>query len=290
MWLYRLLDRVFPKSLTAKVFLLAFVGTHVPLVAAILFALLAAPSIAEMRPVIMVLFIATLVGAAGTLFGLRALLTPIRLASAAAAAYEARRQVPNLPRRYRDEAGRLLDVVQRLTERADTILRATEAAADHDPLTGLLNRRGFEKTVARQRTAGLRGALLIIDLDHFKRINDRFGHATGDDVLIAVASAIRGAIRKIDCVGRFGGEEILVFLSGATEEGSRIRAESLRRTIAETDHREAGTVTASIGVAVTDTGRESFDVLFRAADAALYEAKRAGRNRVVFAGDPAPAP
>lgn len=303
MWLYRALDRVFPTSLTAKVFVLAFVGTHVPLVAAVVFAILAAPDVAPTQPALIVLLLATAAGAVGTLLGLRALLKPIRIASEAAAAYDAGRTVPSLPRDYRDEAGRLLDVLQRLTERAETTLRDTEAAAERDPLTGLFNRRGFERRIARYvggsadpASEGVGGdlaalppiptpgALLIVDLDRFKDVNDRFGHAVGDTVLVDVATVVRQTIRNTDLVGRFGGEELVVFLPGAGEAGATVRAEAVRTAIASRIATPAGPVTVSIGVAVATDPAEPFVPLFARADAALYEAKAAGRNQVRLAG------
>jgi diguanylate cyclase (GGDEF)-like protein len=154
-----------------------------------------------------------------------------------------------------------------------------------DPLTGLFNRNALEQRLSElhgQPTSadeGLSHALLLCDLDHFKRVNDRLGHAAGDAVLQDIAYTMRATLRAGDSIYRVGGEEILVVLPGAGEEGALEIAERLR--VAVRERRPVGVaVTVSIGVAVSRPGPLDTDELVGLADAALYSAKAAGRDRV----------
>jgi diguanylate cyclase (GGDEF)-like protein len=158
--------------------------------------------------------------------------------------------------------------------------------AMHDPLTGLLNRRALEERFAHEtgQQAAPRLALVLLDLDHFKRINDRHGHARGDAVLRDFGSALRGGLRASDALFRIGGEEFALLLPGANADSALRRVESLRTLVASwqlggLDER----VTFSAGVAAAGAGRSDLNALLQAADAALYEAKNAGRNRSVKA-------
>jgi diguanylate cyclase (GGDEF)-like protein len=164
-----------------------------------------------------------------------------------------------------------------------------------DPLTGLLNRAALAQHVADLRSAPNsitpgRLGLLIADLDHFKRINDEHGHATGDAVLCDVAYAIRGALRSLDSAYRLGGEEFLILLPDASVEGVLNVGERLRAAVRECSRPEVA-VSISLGGAVDDVEGLDFSALSARADAALYEAKHAGRDRVRVrtAADPAPA-
>jgi diguanylate cyclase (GGDEF)-like protein len=157
-----------------------------------------------------------------------------------------------------------------------------------DGLTGLLNHRGSQERVRREveqaRQAGRGVSLVVLDLDHFKLINDSHGHAEGDKALAAAAGRLRQAVREGDAVGRLGGEEFLLVLPGLTLAEGRDVAERAREAFEET--RLGGLhVTASMGVAAAHGDDVAYQPLFRAADAALYEAKRSGRNRVVVVGD-----
>jgi diguanylate cyclase (GGDEF)-like protein len=158
--------------------------------------------------------------------------------------------------------------------------------ASLDSLTSVLNRRAFttlvEAYLTEIRARDSRGALLVVDADHFKCINDRFGHESGDEALKEIARAIKGMLRNTDIVGRIGGEEFAVFLPGSTAEQARSAAERIRSSIAETDFQPAGgraLLSVSVGGAAFDK-RLSFAELFRIADQQLYLAKNAGRNRV----------
>jgi diguanylate cyclase (GGDEF)-like protein len=157
-----------------------------------------------------------------------------------------------------------------------------------DGLTGLPNRRYLEElldTVIPRRRTGDRLGILMIDLDHFKHLNDRFGHATGDRVLRAVAETISNAVRLEDTPARYGGEEFVVVLRRASSDQAADVAERIRAEIAAIPPVEMSLterITVSIGVAVADNAAPT-DVreLIDAADSALYRAKKQGRNRVV---------
>jgi diguanylate cyclase (GGDEF)-like protein len=164
--------------------------------------------------------------------------------------------------------------------------------ASTDALTGLTNRRSFleiaERELARSRRYGSPLALVLVDLDHFKHVNDRFGHLAGDQVLIGAAHALAGGLRDVDVIARHGGEEFAILLPQTELAGAREVAERSARKLAETtilvDSTEPVHVTASMGVASTAGSRAtSLDDLLRRADAALYAAKRAGRDRVEVA-------
>ena len=161
------------------------------------------------------------------------------------------------------------------------------AAAVRDPLTRLLNRRGLTEGLQahfRSRTAGP-AQLLIVDIDHFKRINDTHGHAAGDAVLCQVADRLRAAVRQGDLVCRMGGEEFVVLCldtedAGATRLAERLRAAIEGMAVPVGDRQETIRCTVTIGVSQAFAGGEALDRALQQADAALYRGKAAGRNRV----------
>ena len=165
--------------------------------------------------------------------------------------------------------------------------RTLERLSRTDDLSGLLNRRAFgedlAQALARARRERTGGALLYVDLDNFKPINDRFGHARGDAVLRAVAKALRASCRAYDLAARLGGDEFAVWLGGVDAAGARRRAtELLARTtdLASDAHCEDAPLSLSIGVATVAPGTdETAEQLIRRADAAMYVGKRAGKNR-----------
>ncbi|HEY5719240.1 MAG TPA: diguanylate cyclase, partial [Gammaproteobacteria bacterium] len=156
-----------------------------------------------------------------------------------------------------------------------------------DGLTGLFNRRYLDETLAHELERSQRYqvplSILMFDVDHFKRFNDDYGHDQGDRVLQAIAQAMQELLRKVDVPCRYGGEEFLAILPGTTLSGSIIVAERLRHTV-EMLEVDGLKVTISIGVAATpEIQAEGIDGFIEAADQALYQAKRAGRNQVVAA-------
>lgn len=184
------------------------------------------------------------------------------------------------------ELHRVAEEFNRMIGRIHESEAALEDLARRDGLTQLLNRRAFDEEllemVAQQQRVGVPFALLMLDLDHFKRINDVYGHPVGDDVLRAAARSLVSELRPFDRLFRIGGEEFAVILTGADRGEARIAAERLRQAVATHPISVNGTLiemTVSIGVAVAtvDSGP---DTLTRAADTALYRAKTAGRDRV----------
>jgi diguanylate cyclase (GGDEF)-like protein len=166
--------------------------------------------------------------------------------------------------------------------------RDAETRASTDALTGLPNRRYFEEfcgLLARRRRAGDAVGVLMIDIDHFKRLNDSLGHATGDEVLRVVGRAIAGAVREDDVPARIGGEEFAVLLRDPSPEVATQIGERVRRAVGALDLDPWGVpaVSVSVGVSVQSSPDEPITALVEAADRALYLAKRAGRDRVVAA-------
>ena len=169
------------------------------------------------------------------------------------------------------------------TRRLQTIL---ERRSTHDPLTQVLNRRGFGDCYARAKASLRRHrrplTLLSIDLDYFKTINDRHGHAVGDQVLAHVAAVISGALRESDCVARFGGEEFVVLMPDMAPHHALGAAERIRELLCEANGKGLPPCTVSIGVACQASEHEELEHLLARADAALYLAKENGRDRIEF--------
>ena len=162
------------------------------------------------------------------------------------------------------------------------------ARATFDSLTGLLNRAAFlelaEHELRRLNRVRTTGSLVLADLDHFKAINDEFGHSAGDTALQAFADACRATVRATDLVGRYGGEEFILLLPGVRPEvASEIAAEISRRLERRTSATVPRLPTVSYGIAATNHGRTELSKMVAAADAALYQAKSLGRDRSVLA-------
>lgn len=163
--------------------------------------------------------------------------------------------------------------------------RRLEEKASRDNMTGMLNRESFFAALDRSRRKTDRGALLIIDADHFKKINDSFGHLTGDTALLEIAAAISRAIRTGDILGRIGGEEFGAFLAGANDKEATRVAERIRREVELIRFQPADerVVPLTVSIGGTPCGLDvNVSDLMRAADKRLYEAKSRGRNRAIF--------
>jgi diguanylate cyclase (GGDEF)-like protein len=202
-----------------------------------------------------------------------------------AARFEAERRMEVAERDRRE-----LQLLARTNRRLADERRAMERLALTDPLTGLANRRHFDAQLARMLVqAGLDGreaSLVLVDLDHFKQVNDRHSHSTGDGVLRLVAAEIARQSRVSDLPARIGGEEFAILLPDTALPEASTVAERIRVAVAQLDlgALAAGLrVTVSAGVAGS-AADPAPDAVLAAADAALYEAKRSGRNRVSAAG------
>jgi diguanylate cyclase (GGDEF)-like protein len=170
----------------------------------------------------------------------------------------------------------------------EMIQQELEHKATHDSLTGLLNRAAFldilDREISRCRREHRPLVAAILDLDHFKRINDSYGHQLGDDVLIGTGGCLRAALRDYDVTGRYGGEEFVLLLPGLEKQEADARLDSIRREIASQGYPVEGRevqVTASFGFAIP-RGDDTVRTLLARADKALYRAKAEGRNRVCF--------
>jgi len=158
--------------------------------------------------------------------------------------------------------------------------------SETDSLTGLFNRRKLLSTLSERfheyQRYGHPLAILMFDIDHFKQINDRFGHMIGDEVLRHISQVFTGSLRKVDLLARFGGEEFAVLLPHTDLEQARMVAERLRQLVVQTPCDDLE-VTISVGVSVVTAGDSGPQEVLKRADDALYEAKRSGKNRVVTA-------
>ncbi len=170
------------------------------------------------------------------------------------------------------------------------LYRAATRSALRDPLTDTGNRIAMDQTLQREIEMARRHllplSLLMLDIDHFKRINDSHGHSAGDEVLKSVAASIKGQLRNVDMVFRFGGEEFLILLSNTGRDAAAMVGERLRNAAQTREYRADGKLielTVSLGCATLLPG-ESAESLLRRADSALYVAKREGRNRLAMAG------
>lgn len=177
--------------------------------------------------------------------------------------------------------------IRKLTQALEEKTRLLEEIAIRDPLTGTLNRRRFDECIVteieRARRYELPLSLLVCDIDFFKKVNDTFGHAVGDEVIIFLGQLLSNSVRKPDLVFRYGGEEFVILAPQTSAARARTLAERIRSDFEQTSHQTAaGAQTISIGV----SGIEHFDPkdpmehLFQSADIALYRAKESGRNRV----------
>ncbi len=179
---------------------------------------------------------------------------------------------------------RILDLQAQLLSTHETL----RLQAIRDPLTALLNREGILQTLTHELSRATREdglvALIMLDVDHFKRVNDLYGHLVGDTILIDVSQSIEDAIRTYDAVGRYGGDEFLIVLPGCDIESALFIAERIRKKLAQrqdTCSDECLSLTASMGVAATSTGfyLDAYDLIWTA-DAALLRAKQRGRDRI----------
>ncbi len=166
-------------------------------------------------------------------------------------------------------------------------LAIAETRASTDALTGLPNSRACRDSLKRMVAAAGRTlapvTAILLDLDHFKQINDRFGHGAGDDALAAVGDVMRSTLRDSDFAGRYGGEEFLMLLPDTDHEGGLQAAEKVREAVQALQVTQVdGPITASLGVASYPGDAMDSDTLVRMADRALYAAKAAGRNRVML--------
>ena len=229
-------------------------------------------------------------------FSLPAALVQISLIAAAFAVELAIESPPNAPvAGWVATVGTLLAtglLVALMRNRMAGLFMSLTDAARRDPLTELYNRRGFEEVfeVELERARRASGALSLIvgDLDRFKRVNDEHGHDVGDEVLRRVAATMGSTKRSFDCAARIGGEEFALLAPDSDEHGAYILAERVRSEIERAFGEEVGPLTISLGIATFPLHGQGPESLLRAADQALYAAKRLGRNRAVISSAEVP--
>ncbi|MCW8916619.1 MAG: diguanylate cyclase [Magnetovibrio sp.] len=185
-----------------------------------------------------------------------------------------------------DEFEKINFSINNLLSYTDTLIEEKEFLANTDNLTGILNRRSFtegvQKELDRKKRYGGSLGLAVCDIDHFKAVNDTFGHNVGDQVLKYFASLLQAQLRQSDLLGRWGGEEFVILVPQAKEDNLRALGEKLRACIEEADFPGVGSISCSIGLAEVRS-TETFEDIFRRADDALYKAKNNGRNRIEVA-------
>jgi diguanylate cyclase (GGDEF)-like protein len=188
----------------------------------------------------------------------------------------------------RDELGNLAANINRMAESLDALYEQMSRLAKTDQLTGLINRHGYEEIVAREMSSAKRYgrplSMAIVDIDHFKRINDTYGHVVGDKVLKAVAETALKLLRECDYCFRFGGEEFVALMPQTSLDAAMAALERLRQGIEASEFYLYGhnvKLTVSAGVVSYTGGDERQERLLQEADQAMYAAKEGGRNRVV---------
>lgn len=271
-------------SLLAQAFAGCFVATHVPIISIV--AYVASGANVSARAILAITLLATLAGTAFAFVVMRHLLLPVGEIARNLRSYRLEGRIPRLIKARDDDVGRLTDEVRALINALEDKMTRLKRQAFSDMLTGLGNRRWLAEAVsveiARARREQRPLSVIVFDLDHFKRINDDFGHDVGDEVLLAVAETSKRVLRPYDLVARLGGEEFCAFLPATSLKEALPIAERLREGIAslQIDSLQGRRVTASFGVHEADVVREQFKDMLRTADQYLYQAKGAGRNQV----------
>lgn len=277
MKLYAAMGRLFRRSYTAKLFAVAFLGTHVPLLVLLGWSLsIGLDSDASLMQVMVIALLATVAGFALTLYLLHQLLAPIRAVAEALDGYERARELPALPEDNEDEVGRLMRGVNHNLHRLDEGIRTLESVAQHDALTGLLNRRGAQARFelrAQESDAGIPFCLVLLDMDGLKEVNDRLGHAEGDRLLVTAANGLRACLSGADWISRWGGDEFVLAMQGEQEQVQARIVDCLQVLVSGQQP-----VRFSAGVAQWCSGDTFIDV-YRRADEAMYANKARQKTR-----------
>ena len=236
-------------------------------------------------------WIIVVMSVAGAVSAMRRIVRPLENLSLAAQRIAANDYTARAPVAGDREIAELGSAFNEMAARIEANVEATELRARTDELSGLPNFRAFGEHLAEELARAGRFdqqfGLLVFDIDHFKKYNDAFGHAAGNDALVAVSATIRATLRTVDFPARYGGEEFVVILPHFDEEGIRIIGERVRQAIEALPPIEGRRpITISIGAAIFPRDGMRSEDLFRAADERLYEAKQGGRNRVVAPSRP----
>lgn len=284
---YRAMSRLpWPRSFAGRLMLVCFLGTHLPLLALII-GLAATTGFAQtsVQIALGLTLVGTLVATGLVLAIVRGALAPIDATRLALADFHSDRSISHLPTGHTDEVGRLMASAQAAIEGLGRNIAELDGLAHRDPLTGMGNRRWLVREALARRDAMQESAssLVILDLDHFKLVNDRYGHLTGDNVLRELAHVMTPELDEGALLARVGGEEFCILLPAVPIEGAAGLAERLRARIAGHAFSDlpGGEITASFGVARVRCDDPRLGESFARADLLVYRAKADGRDRVV---------
>lgn len=274
---YRATRFLFPHNFELRLLFICFLAVHVPLFACLVFSAITGDW--HLGTLLVVLF-ATLAGTVAGVAAIHALLAPLQNATAMLRRIQDGERLEAVPIGGDDLVGRLLHgVAQAANESAERSERLT-IQAERDPLTGVHNRRGFFAAATRVLRPERPGVIALIDLDHFKAINDSLGHAGGDVILHAFAERLCEGVRRSDICARWGGEEFAVLLPGASLAQAREVMDRLRASLASHPLSPDAALTFSCGLAPIKEATTLLEAAHRA-DQALYAAKNDGRDRIV---------
>lgn len=277
-------------SLTLKVFAVCFIAVHMPLIGLMAYLALGQPS--EPMATLLIALVATLVGCAFSYAAVYRFVSPIDRLIQAVDRYQKEGKEPDLELKGSDGLTRLASKLISLIRAQELRLKTLKRQANSDPLTGLGNRRWLQNAVSLEINRASRSEqwvwVIAFDLDHFKRINDTYGHAAGDEVLMYVAEIAQRQLRPYDLIARIGGEEFCVITADHSPTFGFVAAERIRAALEAHTPIVDGqpiSVTASFGVHKGNPHQESFAEMLKKADAGLYGAKAKGRNLVVGSHD-----
>lgn len=286
--IYSLLSALpFPTSYLGKIMLVAFLGIQVPLLALVFYSLYLPGEFDSKLEIVIIALVATVLGTAFTLYMLYLLLSPVSLASRMLRDYINDKKVPELPTQFTDEVGRLMADIQYTVKNSDELIQSLEKTSMTDYLTGVYNRYSCEmrlgEDIARARRGGETMSLVMLDIDNFKLINDRYGHYNGDACLKQIVDIIRNNIRQGDWLARWGGDEFILLLFNSDEESSVGTMKRIGAALGEnpiTNEHDNISLTLSIGICQFN-GEDGPETLFRKVDLALLQAKHRGKGQIV---------
>lgn len=279
---YRAMSRMFPRSFRAKLMAVVLGCTVLPLALFVLW-LLADDAVPQRVAMLAVVALAiTLIGTALALYLIYHLLTPLRLMADVADAYVNERQLPHLPEDGQDEVGLLMRAINCGLRELDGTIEEMRRLALEDPLTHALSRRGTERQllecITLAETEGVPLMLYVVDVDNLKPVNDEFGHAAGDRLLLDLVQRTREWLVDKDWIGRWGGDEFLICLHAPADDANA-RVEHWLRDL-ERPGPDRMPIRVSVGCAQYRPGLDAMQ-LYREADAAMYTAKARGGGVLV---------
>ena len=288
--IYKSLSRFpFPNSYLGKIMLVTSFGIQVPLIILIVYSVYSNPQGYESPMKILVsTVVASVLGTAFTLYVLYYLLAPVSLASRKLREYITDKKMPDLPTFYKDGAGQLMSDVQYTVSHLDKLIRSLEKTSSTDYLTGISNRFAAETRlkgdIARSSRNEHKMSLVLLDIDDFKKINDKYGHDIGDFCLKHVVNIIKSDIRESDWIARWGGDEIMLMLFDSDEFYASNVLERISVSLEENSiPNSLGSIEITISVGVTQFESEyDFEKYFKKVDTALLEAKRRGKGQIVY--------